>query len=95
MRTTYDKTFNVIDNEPQHGKVREIVIEIDKHDVIEVLVDNFLDGNIEGTKHDVRIPTDDGYIEFNVGEVMDSDEVDDQKQLWESQFKVLRQETGG
>ncbi|RLD17954.1 MAG: activator of HSP90 ATPase 1 family protein [Bacteroidetes bacterium] len=25
----------------------------------------------------------------------DSDEVDDQKQLWESQFKVLRQETGG
>jgi uncharacterized protein YndB with AHSA1/START domain len=25
----------------------------------------------------------------------DSDEVDDQKLLWESQFKVLRQETGG
>ena len=25
----------------------------------------------------------------------DTDEVDDQKQLWESQFKVLRQETGG
>ena len=25
----------------------------------------------------------------------DSDEVEDQKQLWESQFKVLRQETGG
>lgn len=25
----------------------------------------------------------------------DTDEVDDQKQLWESQFKILRQETGG
>ena len=25
----------------------------------------------------------------------DIDEVEDQKQLWESQFKVLRQETGG
>lgn len=52
---------------------------------------------------------DDGeYLEFRMqkspvtGETIleisdwaDSDEVDDQRQLWESQFKVLRQETGG
>ena len=25
----------------------------------------------------------------------DADELDDQKQLWESQMKILRQETGG
>ncbi len=51
---------------------------------------------------------DDEYLEFQMskspvtGETIviitdfcDEDEVDDQRQLWESQFKVLRQETGG
>ena len=51
---------------------------------------------------------DDEYLEFRfsrspvTGETIleitdycDEDEVDDQRQLWESQIKVLRQETGG
>ena len=32
---------------------------------------------------------------FEITDFCDEDEVDDQKQLWESQIKVLRQETGG
>ncbi len=32
---------------------------------------------------------------FELTDYADEDEVDDQKQLWESQIKVLRQETGG
>ena len=32
---------------------------------------------------------------FEITDFSDDDEVDDQKQLWESQIKVLRQETGG
>lgn len=48
------------------------------------------------------------YFEFRIGrspvtgetileltDFCDADEVEDQKQLWESQMKVLRQETGG
>jgi uncharacterized protein YndB with AHSA1/START domain len=51
---------------------------------------------------------DDEYLEFRMykspvtGETVleitdwaDDDEVEDQKQLWESQIKILRQETGG
>ncbi len=32
---------------------------------------------------------------FEITDYSDEDEVEDQKQLWESQIKVLRQETGG
>jgi uncharacterized protein YndB with AHSA1/START domain len=32
---------------------------------------------------------------LEITDFADEDEVDDQKQLWESQIKVLRQETGG
>lgn len=32
---------------------------------------------------------------LEITDFCDEDEVDDQKQLWESQMKVLRQETGG
>ena len=32
---------------------------------------------------------------LEITDYCDDDEVDDQKQLWESQIKVLRQETGG
>ena len=32
---------------------------------------------------------------FEITDFSDDDEVEDQKQLWESQIKVLRQETGG
>ena len=32
---------------------------------------------------------------FEITDFCDEDEVEDQKQLWESQIKVLRQETGG
>ena len=32
---------------------------------------------------------------LEITDFADSDEVDDQRQLWESQIKVLRQETGG
>ncbi len=32
---------------------------------------------------------------FEITDFCDDDEVDDQKQLWESQIKMLRQETGG
>lgn len=32
---------------------------------------------------------------LEITDYCDSDEVDDQKQLWQSQIKVLRQETGG
>jgi len=32
---------------------------------------------------------------LEITDYCDSDEVDDQRQLWESQVKVLRQETGG
>jgi uncharacterized protein YndB with AHSA1/START domain len=32
---------------------------------------------------------------LEITDYCDEDEVDDQKQLWESQIKVLRQETGG
>ncbi len=32
---------------------------------------------------------------FEITDYCDEDEVDDTKQLWESQVKVLRQETGG
>jgi len=32
---------------------------------------------------------------FEITDFCDENEVDDQKQLWESQIKVLRQETGG
>jgi uncharacterized protein YndB with AHSA1/START domain len=32
---------------------------------------------------------------FEITDYCDEDEVEDQKQLWESQIKVLRQETGG
>jgi len=32
---------------------------------------------------------------LEITDYCDADEVDDQKQLWESQMKVLRQETGG
>ncbi len=32
---------------------------------------------------------------LEITDYADEDEVDDQKQLWESQIKVLRQETGG
>ena len=32
---------------------------------------------------------------LEITDYCDSDEVDDQRQLWESQIKVLRQETGG
>ena len=32
---------------------------------------------------------------LEITDFCDDDEVDDQKQLWESQIKVLRQETGG
>ncbi len=51
---------------------------------------------------------EDEYLEFRFGrspvtgetileitDYCDEDEVDDQKQLWDSQVKVLRQETGG
>lgn len=32
---------------------------------------------------------------LEITDFCDEDEVDDQKQLWESQMKILRQETGG
>ncbi len=82
----------------------EYVFTWDGSDEIAELVDDIEDERIRFVWEDA----DEGeYLEFRmrkspvtdetileITDFADSDEVDDQKQLWESQIKVLRQETG-
>ncbi|NNE30050.1 MAG: activator of HSP90 ATPase 1 family protein [Saprospiraceae bacterium] len=78
----------------------------DGADEIAVLVDDIEDERLRFKWEDAD--SDEEYLEFRmdkspvtnetileITDYCDEDEVDDQKQLWESQIKVLRQETGG
>ena len=67
------KIFSVIDDEPQLGKVKETIVTLDRDDIIELLINAFLEGSITSSKDTIQTPDE---LDTEIGEWLNNDEIE-------------------
>ena len=67
------ESVNVIDDEPQLGKVKETTVTLDRDDIIELLIETFLEGSITSSKDTIQTPDE---LDTEIGEWLNNDEIE-------------------
>ena len=77
---TICNTYNVIPDEPQHGKVDECITTWDRDEIIEAIIEGFLGGDLRMGTDDIRLPRtdigDDMYDVAEISEFLEQDDID-------------------
>jgi len=87
------KVYQVVSGEPHLGRVRETVVEIEREEIVEALVETLLDGMVDSSSQQFVVSTgnyDNFYLDID--EYLDQDEID--YILREMRYRLLDDDYG-